>query len=285
MAGSTALKSRESHPLHYDSDRYMKQNKTHFKNYALPIVGAAVVIAASVLFYRHWQHPEEVQAAGVVASFAIAAVLVAVTWQYAYATEQMVEVMQAQFKSQQAIHIRFGVKIQERRARVWVRNLGTAHFMVTKAVLRSDSETKTIYMHMVVAPERKAGFFIPDSLWEHHSIHCDVNVTLYYESANQSLTSQSKAYNFIVGIGRTAVIKIYKGLKSWYADCPKCMREGRRYNVSISTNSLVNFEQAEARQKEAEKEFSATCPDHQSQWQATMDTVKEHNRTEEVEHE
>jgi hypothetical protein len=263
----------------------MKRNGIVFKRYALPVLGSVVTLGAGVAFYLYWKHPEQLQAVGVVASFAIAAVLAAVTWQYAYATEQMVELLREQWKSQQAVHIRFGLKIQDRRARVWIRNLGTAHFMVTKAILRTDSDTKTIYLHMVVHPDRRAGFFVPDSLWEHHSIFCDINVTLYYESATQAIASQSRAYNLLVGVGRAQVIKIYKGIKRWYADCPKCARAGKTFNQRINTNGLANFEQATARQKEAESEFEATCPNHQSKWEATVETIKEHKLAEEVENE
>ena len=96
----------------------MKQNGIVFKRYGLPVLGSVVTLGAGVAFYLYWKHPEQLQAVGVVASFAIAAVLAAVTWQYAYATERMVELLREQWKSQQAVHIRFGLKIQDRRARV-----------------------------------------------------------------------------------------------------------------------------------------------------------------------
>jgi hypothetical protein len=196
----------------------------------------------------------------------------------------MVDLLREQWKSQQAIHIRFGLGRQDGRARVWVRNLGTAHFMVSKGVIQNDEKKiETIYMHMVVHPEGKAGFFIPNSLWERHTLFCDLDVTLYYESATQAETSQSKAYN--LQVGSKGVRRIYKGIRRWHAYCPKCQREGRMFNQGIITKGLANFDQALARQKEAESEFEATCPNHQSQWEITSETIKEHSRTEEVESE
>ncbi|HEY1937065.1 MAG TPA: hypothetical protein VGJ33_03925 [Candidatus Angelobacter sp.] len=262
------------------------------KNYVMSAVFVVVTVGSVVLFYLYWKQPNQLQAISLLATFAITVVLALVTWQYAQATDEMVAVMQEQFKSQQAVHIRFGLKLQDHRARVWVRNLGTAHFMITKAVIRNDDgKTETLYMHMVVQPDRKAGFFIPDSIWERHSIFCDVNVTLFYESAMQPETFQSRAYNLLIGLNGKQVVKIYKGIKRWYAYCPRCRRENTTgfnngdFNQMIDTQGLTNFEQAEARQKEAESEFEATHPNHQSKWEANLEKVREQNRTKQVEDE
>src|SRR5260221_12928689 len=258
---------QESTRLRYHSD-HMNPNRSGFKRYALPLLGTVVTIGAGVAFYLYWHHPDQLQAVGVIASFAIAADLAAVTWQYAYATEQMVELLREQWKSQQALHIRFGMKVQDQRARVWIRNLGTSHFMVAKAVVRNDSATETIDLHMVVAPDSKVGFFFPDSLWKSFTFFGDVNVKLYYESATQPMTSLSKAYTLSVGSEPKKVYKIRKGIRRWYAHCPKCLSAGGTFNRGIDTNGLTNFEEAIARQKEAESEFEATCPNHQSQWES-----------------
>jgi hypothetical protein len=247
-------------------------------------LGGLVTIGAGITFFLYWRYPAQLQAVGVIASFAITAVLVAVTWQYAYATETMVELLREQWKSQQVVHIRFGLKVQDQRARVWVRNLGTARFMVAKAVVRNtNSETETMYMHMVVAPDTKAGFFIPDSMWERYSLFADINVTLYYESATQPMTSQAKAYNLRVSSGPKKVGKIYKGITRWYISCPTCASAGVTFNQGMDTNGCVNFEEAEARQKEGEAEFKATHPNHQSQWESTAVTMGQYSRDEEVE--
>ncbi len=261
----------------------------NLKTYLMATLFVVVTVTSVVLFYLYWRNPNQLQAISLLATFAITVVLAVVTWQYAQATDEMVAVMREQFKSQQAIHIRFGLKVQDRRPRVWVRNLGTAHFMITKAVVRNDDgKTETMYMHMVVAPDRKDGFFVPNSLWERHNIFCDINVTLYYESATQPEVSQSKAYHLLISVSAKQVIKIYKGVKTWYAYCPKCKSENTNngnFNQMIDTQGLMNFEQAEARQKEAESEYEATHPNHQSKWDATLEKIKEHNRTEQVEDE
>jgi hypothetical protein len=256
----------------------------NLKTILMAVLFIIVTVTSVGLFYLYWHNPNQLQAISLLATFAITVVLAVVTWQYAQATDEMVAVMREQFKSQQAIHIRFGLKLQDRRPRVWVRNLGTARFMITKAVIRNDDgKIETLYMHMVVAPDRKAGFFIPDSLWERHNIFCDINVLLYYESATQPELSKSKAYHLLISVGPKRVIKIYKGIKSWYASCPKCRRENKTFNQMIDTQGLVNFEQATARQKEAESEYEATHPNHQSKWEANIQTVREHNQTEQVE--
>jgi len=272
--------------------RVAMKPKKPVKNYLMAVLFAVVVVVSVVLFYLYWKQPSQLQGISLLATFAITVVLALVTWQYAQATDQMVAVMQEQFKSQQAVHIRFGLKLQDHRARVWVRNLGTAHFMITKAVIRNDDgKTETLYMHMVVAPERKAGFFIPDSLWERHSIFCDVNVKLYYESATQPEASQSRAYNLLIGLSGKQVIKIYKGVKRWYAGCPQCRRNNTtgfnngEFNRMIDTQGLTSFEEAEARQKEAESEFEESHPNHKSKWEADIESVREQNRTEQVEDE
>jgi hypothetical protein len=87
------------------------------------------------------------------------------------------------------------------------------------------------------------------------------------------------------------LIKVYKGIKNWYAYCPTCRANNTaginngNFNQMIDTAGLVNFEQAEARQKDAEGEYAVAHPNHQSKWDATIETVKEHNRTEETEYE
>ncbi len=262
------------------------------KQYGLLLLAALFFAVACWAFWLYWSNPPQLQSAGVVASFAIAAVLAAVTWQHAYATEQTLDLLRDLWKAQQEIHIRFGLIIQDRRARVWVRNLGISRFMITKAIITNgDSKSQTLYMHMLVHPDRKAGFFIPDALWERHNIFCDINVKLFYESATQPETSQSKAYNLLISVSAPHVIKIYKGIKSWYAYCPKCQRDNETafnnsvFNMGIDTNGLENFAQAAERQKAAEAELEATHPEHESQWQATIETVRQHNRTEETESE
>ncbi|MFL6314731.1 MAG: hypothetical protein ACJ71W_21710 [Terriglobales bacterium] len=258
----------------------------NLKTILMAVLFIIVTVTSVVLFYLYWHNPNQLQAISLLATFAITVVLAVVTWQYAQATDEMVAVMREQFKSQQAIHIRFGLKLQDRRPRVWVRNLGTARFMITKAVIHNDEgKIETLYMHMVVAPDRKDGFFIPDSLWERHNMFCDINVTLYYESATQPEVSQSKAYNLLISVSSKRVIKIYKGVKRWYAYCPKCKLDGKNFNRMIGTRGLANFEQATARQKEAESEYEATHPEHQSKWDANIETVREENRTEEIEDE
>lgn len=258
-----------------------------FKRYGLASLLFVVILAFCYVFHLYWHHPEQLQAAGVVASFAIAAVLTAITWQYAYTTGQSLELLRVQWKAQQEIHIRFGVKIQDGRARVWVRNLGISNFMVTKAIIENDDgHSKTLYKHMIVQPERRSGFFIPDVLWERHNIFCDLNITLFYESAAQPEISLSKAYNVLLGVsGRSKIIHVYRGIRSWYVHCPKCKSSGEEFNKLIDTRGLANFAQAREREKQAEKEFEASHPEHQSQWDATIESVREHNRTEETESE
>lgn len=265
---------------------HMKSIGAFFKRAGLPVLLILLVAASGYAFYLYWSDPRQLQNIGVLASFAIAAVLAAVTWQYAHATEQTLELFREQWKSQQCVHIRFGMKVQDGRARVWVRNLGTSQFMVTKAVFTNgDLKTKNVYLHMVVAPSAKAGFFVPDELWEHYKLFGDINLTLYYESATQGTASASKAYNFEISMGHPKKVrKIYKGIKRWYAECPKCKLKGETFNRSMDTTGLENFAQAMARQKIVESEFETTCPAHQSAWEVTTELMHEHHRNREIEY-
>lgn len=67
------------------------------------------------------------------------------------------------------------------------------------------------------------------------------------------------------------VFKVRKGLRAlWAVGCPKC---NRFLGICMVTDGLRNFDEANQRQKELEKELTASCPEHTSKLMLTMEHV------------
>ncbi|HZS26894.1 MAG TPA: hypothetical protein VFB76_06660 [Candidatus Angelobacter sp.] len=257
----------------------MKALGRFLKNGWLLILLVLSFIAAIISFYLQRHNPQQLQNVGVIASFVIAGLLAGVTWQYARATEKTLDLYREQWALQRAIHIRFGLKKKDGRARVWVRNLGTVHFMITKVVIQApQSKPRSKNMHMLVYPVRMAEFFIPDDVWRPFGNFCDIDVTLFYESASQPEQSCSKAFGLELIPGNPKQVQLIKrGIRDWTVFCPKCKRDYAEnfsymtFHGQMNTRGLDSFAQAFQRAAQMEADYERTCPNHSSLWNATQD--------------
>jgi hypothetical protein len=143
----------------------MKAFGTFLKAGWLLVLLVVASIAAGYSFYLDWRNPQQLQNIGVIASFVIAGLLAGVTWQYVLVTEQTLELYREQWAAERQIHIRFGLKMKDGRARVWVRNLGTSNFMIKRILVQApQSRPRSRNMHMLVTADRRAEFFVADEV-------------------------------------------------------------------------------------------------------------------------
>lgn len=234
-------------------------------------------VAAGYSFYLQWHNPQQLQSVGVIASFAIAGLLALVTWVYARATEKTLDLFREQWEFQQKIGIRFGMSIREGKPWVRIVNPGGLRFMVTKAVLLvREHAPHTINTYIMVGPGEKRGFFVPLRIYEKEPHNADVNVTLHYEHYGKPEEQISRAFRIELSRGKVTGIK--RGIRGiWIVTCPKCENQ---MAAVMKTDGLDNFEQALAREDELKGQLRITCPDHQSPWMESVESIRYRNTAE-----
>jgi hypothetical protein len=242
-----------------------------------PVVVVPLLIAAAVIaFVVYWQDPPKSSLIGTIASLALAAVLATITWQYVRTNQGMLKLWTAQWKLQQEVHLSFGVVKKDGGARVWIANPGMSRFMVTRVTFQPlDEKTHRLNKHTIVEPGRVKGFPIPEELWKRKTLWCAVSITLDYEHFGKPQEPVSKIFTLFF-TDRNGVYKIRKGIHvPMGLNCPKC-----RDLFFMQTDGLYTLAQGREREAEFASELAVTCPNHESQWALSQESVREHNAKE-----
>lgn len=189
-----------------------------------------------------------------------------------YITNQKtLELLQEEWEFQNEVRVKFGLRARNRVPQVWILNYGSRDVVVTKILIEMPAnKPRTIHKNVVVRAGEKRRYDLPHREWGWLELQHHVQVRLFCESAKTDF-EQAHAYTLFL-TDRSEVYKVRKGLHGLYAiHCPTCRRfEG----MSMVTDGLTTFAEAEQRQRKMEAEVSATCPQHASKWMLTMEHVK-----------
>lgn len=245
----------------------------------------AFLVGLALWFFHHyWHAPMEAQSIAGLFSFLAAAILISVTVEYVRTNQENLALLREQWEEQNKLGLRFGLKkLRNGGARVWIANVGLRQFMVTKARIRQrGGKTTVLHKHMIVRPSSVRGFNLPDEIWKPVSLMLDLEVSLEYEWQGKVNVSEGKAYNLVIAIGQTRIIRIRQGIDELYsATCAKC----KDFATPMRTDGVANFDALQKREKAMELELAASCPNHSSQWALTVETQRSINALEKAQDE
>jgi hypothetical protein len=239
------------------------------KNWAFLILGL-VVAAAVALFGLYWRDSNRLAALASLFGFIVTALLVGITIQYARTNQSSLKLLKEQWKAQNEVEVKFGLRERNETAQVWVLNYGLANIVVSKLVVEIQSrKPTTIYKNMVLRSGEKKRFHLPLTDWKRLQLQQNVQLTLFCESRTQQF-EQTKVYTLFLTEG-SKVYKVRKGLRGlWPVGCPKCEKF---MGICMVTDGLESFADARDRQDEMNAELSASCPQHASRCLLTMEHV------------
>jgi len=228
-----------------------------------------VVVVAIALFAAFWGDINRLAALGSLFGFIVTALLVGITIEYVRTNQSTLRLLREQWKAQNEVEVKFGLRQHGEVAQVWVLNYGLPNVVVTKLLIEMpNKKSHTLHKNVVLRSGEKKRFDLPHREWEKLDMQQHVQITLFCESAKQQF-EQSKVYTLF--IDGSKVFKVRKGLRGvWAVGCPKCEKF---IGICMVTDGLKSFDEAEQRQKEMEAEVSASCPQHGSKWMLTMEHV------------
>ena len=234
---------------------------------------AVTILAALLLFVTLYP-------TSAIPSAVAAILLVYVTIEYVLANQQSLTLLNRQWELQNTPAIRFGVTRSEAMPYVWIANFGYSSFMVSKLVIRRKDEPRfQANKHLVVPAGRLRRIKIPEKLWEDAPLFVALDLRLSFHTPIQFGDTEAKA--FTLHVNNRKVYKIRRGIHDlWDVKCPKC---GRWDGICMEADGLSNFDEAQLREKEMQSELRASCPEHQSQWLLTVDSVRKARATSEEE--
>jgi hypothetical protein len=246
-------------------------------NWAFLALGL-VVTSAIGLFVAYWNKTDRLAALASLFGFIVTALLVGITIEYVRTNQSTLRLLKAQWKAQNEVQIKFGLRAHGDVAQVWVLNYGMANVVFTKLVVQLPGKKRTtLYKNAVIPTGQKKRYDLPHRDWGKLDGEQDVQATIFCESTTEKF-EQTKVYTLSL-TERSQVYKVRKGLHGlWAVGCPKCEKLA---GVFMVTDGLKTFDEANQRQKEMEAEVVATCPQHASKWMLTMEHVTK-SQTEDI---
>jgi len=244
----------------------MKWLKNNWTFIALGLV-MAVAIA---LFAVYRGDTNKLAALGSLFGFIVTALLVGITIKYVRTNESTLKLLKAQWKAQNEVEVKFGLRARGDAAQVWSLNYGLPNVVLTKFLVEIPGrKPTTIYKNTVLQSGQKKFFDLPHRQWQKLDAQQNIQLTLFCESTAQQF-EQSRMYTLFL-TADSKVYKVSKGLHGlWAVGCPKCEKF---MGISMVTDGLKSFDEADERQKEMEDEVAASCPQHASRWLLSMKNV------------
>lgn len=180
-----------------------------------------------------------------------------------------------QLQRQEKVFVNFELICRNGPLFVRVANLGIANFLVSAIHVRTQDIGEFHYpTQEVVESGKTAELSLPREVCAEMSLSVDLEITL--ECAGLDTLGNSKPQVFNVGMGLDNIPdhtkRGFDGL--WSVTCPRC-KKGFGGLLVMSTRGLKTFEEAFARKKQILRDFQNSCPNHKSEFQLTMEDVKE----------
>jgi hypothetical protein len=202
-------------------------------------------------------------AAGVVTTI----LLLSVTWLYVLANQDTLRLLKQQWEESRRVYLNFGLIVKNDSVMIWIANLGSATFMITRVRIRTPNGSfEEFHEHLVVQPGALQFSSVPDHVLETAHVTGDIDVTLYYrgpgDTRGEPRMTYPQAYNVLLAQGIPRNVR--EGLHELRpVRCPKCKKSDQLF---MKTDSLSNEDDAFDRERKMESELEASCPTHVSQW-------------------
>jgi membrane protein implicated in regulation of membrane protease activity len=242
-------------------------------HYGLLVFFVVGLIGIAAAFWWHWTDPKTLEA---LATVFVTAVLALVTWQYVRTTQKTLELFKEQWDYHQQVGIEFGLKKREGKPWIRIANTGGVRVFVSKAVFHQRGKHQVTRNSIRAVKEgENYGFFVPPAVYKDEPHNCDVGVTLHYRGYGKTPETISKAFRIEMLNGKVYHIK--SGVHEfWTVACPKCNQK----HIVMNTDDLETYDAAYQREIELKDQLKTTCPQHQSPWMDTVETIRERNRKE-----
>lgn len=196
------------------------------------------------------------------------------TWEALDLTRQNLDLLRGQVQKQVFVILHFDLAIEDRSLRLRVSNLGLSNFLLQAARVRKPDNSQVDFeMHRVVESGKTQLLGLPPSLYKDEPFDVDLEVGLYYIGLDGPGTAPSKCFNVSLGL-TDYPIEVTEGLDSpWPVCCAKC-------NAPAFTNvyGLMSFNAANARMKQLAADLGASCPNHQSEFLLTVESVEQQRK-------
>lgn len=149
---------------------------------------AVVVLVPIVLFGKFWGDSNRLAALGSLFGFIVTALLVGITIEYVRTSQSTLRLLKAQWKAQNEVEVKFGLRAHGEVAQVWVLNYGLPNIVVTKLLIEMPhKKSHTLHKNVVVRSGEKRRFDLPHRQWEKLDLQQHVQITLFCESTKQQL--------------------------------------------------------------------------------------------------
>jgi hypothetical protein len=236
------------------------------------LVVLALVGAALIVYIHYWSDYSKAQSVGGFLSFAAAAILIGVTWEYVRINQRSLSLQQLQWEQQNRVVLRFGIKRYQGKAQLWVANIGRTDVLIVQLLIRpKGGEEIAKNERRVVRSGSRQTLALPESLWEGRALISAFDVRLRFESQHDLGESSAKAFTLLIGTS-SDVVKIRRGIDDvWTLSCPKC----KGFVCAMITENLANLDEAAKRQTIMEAELITSCPDHYSQWMDSIEQLRQ----------
>ncbi|MGA2985359.1 MAG: hypothetical protein ABSG32_16220 [Terriglobia bacterium] len=171
-----------------------------------------------------------------------------------------------QFIENRKVKYLFGANDKNKRAFVWVTNLGVPVFTVTKVLLRTmDSEQAMSTRHPVKQGDQCEIDIteillrvVKESLWD------DIEIGFAFSSPHESGTSTFQPCHVMAPYGSVDRISCGFEMPSDIR-CPKCGQ-----TAFVRVEDLQSFRELAKRQERTRRDLMRSCPQHKSKWLATI---------------
>lgn len=241
--------------------------------YALFCLLLLVIGLSFAAYFRHWIKSDDLVP---LAMLAVTATLAAITWQYVRTTQKQLDLFREQWNYHQQIGLEFGIKKAHGKPWLRIANTGGVRVLLSKTVFRRRGKKPFTRISVrMIGEGQNYGFYVPSAVYKDEPHNCDINVTLHYKGYGKSEQTISRAFRIELLSGN--VYHIRRGIHEWWSvPCPKC---GAKL-IMMNTDNLENYDEAYKREAIMKDQLRVTCPQHQSPWMDTVETINERNKRE-----
>ena len=233
-----------------------------------PITLLILLAICGAIALRHsWADSTKSQTIVAAESLITTALLLCITWLYVLTNQDTLALLQQQWNESRRVHLSFGLMVKGEAVEIWIANLGSAHFMISRVRVRTPSGSLEEFDdHVVVQAGRLEFLSISERVLSAAHVTGDLDVSLYYHGPSNSGTTSEmtapQAYNLLLAHG--AVKSVRRGFHELRpVKCPKCKKSDL---IFMKTDSLDSEDEAFNRQRVMEAELEASCPGHTSKW-------------------
>jgi hypothetical protein len=186
------------------------------------------------------------------------------TFEYVMANQENVALFRKQLERQETIFIRFGLRSERGVVYIWAANLGLSSFLISSVRIRKPNAPEPeIHQLNWILPtgELKNQIPFPSDIYNRFPpLGVALDVSLTCEGIGNEHKTEWRA--FTIDARYSGGLIVYIGIQdTWPITCPKCKVGDMQF---MDTEGIKNLDEGWGRQKEMERDFEDSCPNHVS---------------------